>query len=216
MPGSGVEHQGRTRARGDLGDERGGGRVHPAESTTFDGRRGQAHSRRSGGRSSFLCRAGRGVLEPALPLAVSLDARPPSGRGSGPGSLSQGVLEPESFSRRDELPGLVVPHRSQRLRQSASHASTARNTVARRPSRPRPRPRRASPEPRGAGQPCRGAGRLPTDFRAALLLRVEEGLSFRQIAEVLATTEETARWRVFKARQKLLAQLQSQREREES
>jgi RNA polymerase sigma-70 factor (ECF subfamily) len=56
--------------------------------------------------------------------------------------------------------------------------------------------------------------RLPTDFRAALLLRVEEGLSFRQIAEVLATTEETARWRVFKARQKLLVHLESNRERE--
>jgi RNA polymerase sigma-70 factor (ECF subfamily) len=49
--------------------------------------------------------------------------------------------------------------------------------------------------------------RLPTDFRAALLLRVEEGWSFKQIADVLDTTEETARWRVFKARQKLLAQL---------
>src|SRR5262245_8452397 len=48
---------------------------------------------------------------------------------------------------------------------------------------------------------------LPMDFRAALLLRVEEGLSFRQIAGVLDITEETARWRVFKARQKLLAQL---------
>jgi RNA polymerase sigma-70 factor (ECF subfamily) len=46
--------------------------------------------------------------------------------------------------------------------------------------------------------------RLPTDFKAALLLRVEEGLSFRQIAGVLDITEETARWRVFKARQKLL------------
>jgi RNA polymerase sigma-70 factor (ECF subfamily) len=57
--------------------------------------------------------------------------------------------------------------------------------------------------------------RLPTDFRAALMLRVEEGLSFRQIAEVLETTEETARWRVFKARQKLLVHLE-QREREES
>jgi RNA polymerase sigma-70 factor (ECF subfamily) len=45
---------------------------------------------------------------------------------------------------------------------------------------------------------------LPSDFRAALLLRVEEGLSFREIARVLGTTEETARWRVFKARQKLL------------
>jgi RNA polymerase sigma-70 factor (ECF subfamily) len=48
--------------------------------------------------------------------------------------------------------------------------------------------------------------RLPTEFRAALLLRVE-GLSFRQIAEVLDLTEETARWRVFKARQKLLGLL---------
>jgi RNA polymerase sigma-70 factor (ECF subfamily) len=49
--------------------------------------------------------------------------------------------------------------------------------------------------------------RLPIEFRAALLLRVEEGLSFRQIAEVLDLTEETARWRVFKARQKLLGLL---------
>jgi RNA polymerase sigma-70 factor (ECF subfamily) len=49
--------------------------------------------------------------------------------------------------------------------------------------------------------------RLPPDFRSALLLRVEEGLSFRQIAGILGITEETARWRVFKARQKLLDQL---------
>ncbi len=45
---------------------------------------------------------------------------------------------------------------------------------------------------------------LPSDFRAALLLRVNEGLSFREVAKVLKTTEETARWRVFKARQKLM------------
>lgn len=45
---------------------------------------------------------------------------------------------------------------------------------------------------------------LPPDFRAALSLRVEQGLSFREVAQVLNTTEETARWRVFKARQKLL------------
>jgi RNA polymerase sigma-70 factor (ECF subfamily) len=49
--------------------------------------------------------------------------------------------------------------------------------------------------------------RLPAEFRAAFLLRVEEGLSFRQIASVLHLTEETARWRVFKARQKLLRAL---------
>jgi RNA polymerase sigma-70 factor (ECF subfamily) len=52
--------------------------------------------------------------------------------------------------------------------------------------------------------------RLPMDFRAAFLLRVEEGLSFRQIADVLGLTEETARWRVFKARQKLLRVLTPQ------
>jgi RNA polymerase sigma-70 factor, ECF subfamily len=45
---------------------------------------------------------------------------------------------------------------------------------------------------------------LPMDFRMALLLRVEEGLSFRDVAKILGTTEETARWRVFKARQRLL------------
>ncbi len=45
---------------------------------------------------------------------------------------------------------------------------------------------------------------LPTDFRIALTLRVEHGLSFRELARILSTTEETARWRVFKARQKLL------------
>jgi len=50
-------------------------------------------------------------------------------------------------------------------------------------------------------------GKLPSDFRAALLLRVDEGLSFREIAEVIGITEETARWRVFKARQKLMSLL---------
>jgi RNA polymerase sigma-70 factor (ECF subfamily) len=61
---------------------------------------------------------------------------------------------------------------------------------------------------------ARALNRLPTDFRAALLLRVEEGLSFRQIAEVLGLTEETARWRVFKARQKLLSLLPPRLEQE--
>jgi RNA polymerase sigma-70 factor (ECF subfamily) len=55
---------------------------------------------------------------------------------------------------------------------------------------------------------------LPIDFRAALLLRVEEGLSFREIADVLDLTEETARWRVFKARQKLLSVLAAPQEQE--
>ena len=48
---------------------------------------------------------------------------------------------------------------------------------------------------------------LPADYRAALLLRAEHGLSFKEVAAALGTTEETARWRVFKARQKLVAVL---------
>ncbi len=51
-------------------------------------------------------------------------------------------------------------------------------------------------------------GKLPLEFRAALLLRAEEGLSFREIAAVLSITEETARWRVFKARRRLLKLLE--------
>src|SRR5262249_44423797 len=53
----------------------------------------------------------------------------------------------------------------------------------------------------------RAVGRLPTEFRAAFLLRAEEGLSFKQIAAVLGITEKTARWRAFKARQNLLQAL---------
>lgn len=58
--------------------------------------------------------------------------------------------------------------------------------------------------------------RLPSEFQAAFLLRAEEGLSFRQIAGVLNLTEETARWRVFKARQKLVKALAPQLEQEQS
>jgi RNA polymerase sigma-70 factor (ECF subfamily) len=61
---------------------------------------------------------------------------------------------------------------------------------------------------------ARTVGKLPAEFRAAFLLRVEEEMSFRQIADVLGLTEETARWRVFKARQKLLQTLAPQLDRE--
>lgn len=50
----------------------------------------------------------------------------------------------------------------------------------------------------------RAVAELPADFRAALMLRVDQGMAFRDMAKVLKTTEETARWRVFKARQKLM------------
>lgn len=61
---------------------------------------------------------------------------------------------------------------------------------------------------------AQAVGRLPNDFRAAFLLRAEEGLSFREIAEALDITEETARWRVFKARQKLLSVMAPQLDQE--
>ncbi|MFZ4644135.1 MAG: RNA polymerase sigma factor [Gemmataceae bacterium] len=46
---------------------------------------------------------------------------------------------------------------------------------------------------------------VPREWREALLLRAEGELSFRDIAEVQGITEETARWRVFKARKELAA-----------
>jgi RNA polymerase sigma-70 factor (ECF subfamily) len=63
---------------------------------------------------------------------------------------------------------------------------------------------------------ARAVGRLPTDFRAAFLLRVEEGLSFQEVAEVLQITRGTARWRVFKARQKLMEVLAPSQGQEQS
>ena len=48
---------------------------------------------------------------------------------------------------------------------------------------------------------------LPPAFRAPFLLRTQEELSYGEIAQILALTEETVRWRVFKARQQLLSEL---------
>jgi RNA polymerase sigma-70 factor (ECF subfamily) len=62
---------------------------------------------------------------------------------------------------------------------------------------------------------ARAVGRLPADYRAAFLLRVEEGLSFHEIGAVLNIKEETARWRVFKARQKLMRVLAPELDRQE-
>jgi RNA polymerase sigma-70 factor (ECF subfamily) len=61
---------------------------------------------------------------------------------------------------------------------------------------------------------ARAIGRLPSDYRAPFLLRVEKGLSFQEIAGILGVKEETARWRVFKARQKLMGVLAPQLARE--
>jgi RNA polymerase sigma-70 factor (ECF subfamily) len=49
--------------------------------------------------------------------------------------------------------------------------------------------------------------RLPAKLRSAFLLRTQEELSFEEIAQALEVTEETVRWRVFKARHLLLNEL---------
>jgi RNA polymerase sigma-70 factor (ECF subfamily) len=61
---------------------------------------------------------------------------------------------------------------------------------------------------------ARAVARLPAEFRSAFLLRAEEGMSFREVGQALGITEETARWRVFKARQKLMSVLAPQLDRE--
>jgi RNA polymerase sigma-70 factor (ECF subfamily) len=48
---------------------------------------------------------------------------------------------------------------------------------------------------------------LPAPLRAVFLLRTQEGMSFAEVAQVLGLTEETARWRLYKARQRLLVEL---------
>ena len=54
--------------------------------------------------------------------------------------------------------------------------------------------------------------KLPEEWKAALLLRTQEDMAFREMAIALGTTEETARWRVYKARQKLMETLEVKRE----
>jgi RNA polymerase sigma-70 factor (ECF subfamily) len=49
--------------------------------------------------------------------------------------------------------------------------------------------------------------RLPLDYRAALLLWTQERMSYPEIAQALGITEALARWRVHKARQRLLREL---------
>ena len=48
---------------------------------------------------------------------------------------------------------------------------------------------------------------LPATARVVFLLRSQEDLSFREIAESIATTEETARWHMMQARKQLIAKL---------
>ena len=50
-------------------------------------------------------------------------------------------------------------------------------------------------------------GALNSDLRMALLLRDVIGLSYSEIAEALDTTLATVKWRIFKARELVVAEL---------
>ena len=44
--------------------------------------------------------------------------------------------------------------------------------------------------------------------RTVFLLRTREDCSFREIAEILQTSEETARWHMMQARRRLMSKLE--------
>jgi RNA polymerase sigma-70 factor, ECF subfamily len=49
--------------------------------------------------------------------------------------------------------------------------------------------------------------RLPEQQRIVLLLRAEQGLSFREIGQIVSVGEETARWHMLQARRQLMKDL---------
>ena len=49
---------------------------------------------------------------------------------------------------------------------------------------------------------------LPDTPRVVFLLRIEQDMSFREIAELIGTSEETARWHMMQARKQLLTKLE--------
>jgi RNA polymerase sigma-70 factor (ECF subfamily) len=51
---------------------------------------------------------------------------------------------------------------------------------------------------------------LPEVQRVIFVLRSQEDLSFRQIAAIVGSTEQTARWHMMQARRALLARLDGQ------
>ena len=50
-------------------------------------------------------------------------------------------------------------------------------------------------------------GRLSLDLKMALLLRDVVGLSYAEISEALDTTLATVKWRIYKARETVVAEL---------
>jgi RNA polymerase sigma-70 factor, ECF subfamily len=55
----------------------------------------------------------------------------------------------------------------------------------------------------------RAIASLPLDLRMALVLRDVVGLSYNEIADTLETTLATVKWRIYKAREGVVAELQA-------
>jgi RNA polymerase sigma-70 factor, ECF subfamily len=55
----------------------------------------------------------------------------------------------------------------------------------------------------------RAIGRLSLDLKMALLLRDVIGLSYAEIADALETTLTTVKWRIYKARETVVAELEA-------
>lgn len=62
-------------------------------------------------------------------------------------------------------------------------------------------------EREGDGALLLAIARLPDSYREAYLLWTQERLPYTALAEILGTTEETARWRVCEARRRLVIEL---------
>ena len=55
----------------------------------------------------------------------------------------------------------------------------------------------------------RAIGNLNLDLKMALLLRDVVGLSYAEIADTLETTLTTVKWRIYKARETVVAELEA-------
>jgi RNA polymerase sigma-70 factor (ECF subfamily) len=93
------------------------------------------------------------------------------------------------------------------LKRSSNRMKGSTNDETEAPMTPSPVDAMADRESLAAVQAA--VNDLPPDFRIALLMHTQDGMSYREIAAIVKTTEETARWRVFKARQKLMKVLHS-------
>lgn len=126
-------------------------------------------------------------------------------------------LTQEAFLRAwTGLPGLAEPTAFRVwLFRIARNALLARRRAPRPPAGPLPsdvpgpaaEPITALLEREGAAELRAAVDRLPAPLREAYLLWVEAAWPYAHIAQVLETTEETARWRVCEARKRLVRDL---------